>query len=173
MPTTPVGDDDGAVGEGSGAFQSVLGEHDGGSEVVVEARERGEHVVGSLRIELRRGLVEHQRRRRRRERACDRAALPFASRQCGGVAVAQVRDPERVEHFLDPAPHRLRREAEVLQHERDVALDVIDHELRFGILRDEPDDVGELARVVGAGASGRTPRRLRRTSRRWHGARAR
>ena len=39
---------------------------------------------------------------------------------------------------------------EVLEHEREVALDVVDDELRLGILRDEADDVGELAWVVRA-----------------------
>ena len=47
-------------------------------------------------------------------------------------------------------------EAEVLEHEREVALDVVDDELRLGVLGDEPDDVGELAWVVRASWSGRT-----------------
>ena len=32
-------------------------------------------------------------------------------------------------------------------------LDAVDHELGLGILGDEPDDVGELARLVCAGAA--------------------
>ena len=132
----------------------------------VEPGERGEHVVGALRIELRRRLVEHERRRRRRERARDRAALALAAGQRRRVAVAQVRDAERVEHLLDAPAHRLGREAEVLEHERDVALDAVDDELRLGVLGHEPDDVGELARMVRARASVRRRRRRRRTCRR-------
>ena len=36
-------------------------------------------------------------------------------------------------------------DAEVLQHERDVVLDVVDHELGLGVLVHEADDVGEVA----------------------------
>ncbi len=143
-----VGDDHGAVGEGRGAFEPVLGEQHRGAEVGVEARERAEHVVGALGIELRRGLVEHERRRRRRERAGDDAPLLLASGKGGRVAVAEVNDAERIERLLDPPPHRFGREPEVLEHEREVALHVVDDELRFRILGDEADDVGELARMV-------------------------
>ena len=51
----------GPVGEGRGPFEPVLGEQDRGAEVGVESTDRGEDVVGALRIELRRRLVEHQR----------------------------------------------------------------------------------------------------------------
>jgi hypothetical protein len=101
-----VGDDDGAIGQRRGALEPVFGEQHGGAEVGVEARERAEHVVGTLRIELRRGLVEHERRRRRRERAGDDAPLLLAARQRRRIAVAEVHDAERVERLLYPAPHR-------------------------------------------------------------------
>ena len=77
----PAGDEHGAVGERRGALEPVLGEHDGRAEVVVQSGERGEHVVGALRIELRRGLVEHEHRGRGGQRAGDRAALALAARQ--------------------------------------------------------------------------------------------
>ena len=150
-PDPSVVDEHGAVGERRGALEPVLGEHDGGAEVVVEPHERGEHVVGALRVELRRRLVEHERLRAGGERAGDHAALPLAARERRRVAVAQVRDAERVEHLLDPPAHRLLGEAEVLEHEREVALDVVDDELRLRVLGDEADDVGELARMVRSG----------------------
>ena len=40
------------IRERRGALQPVFGEHHGGAEVVVEADERGQHVVGALRVEL-------------------------------------------------------------------------------------------------------------------------
>ena len=147
-PTASAVDEDGAVGERRGALEPVLGEHHGGAEVVVEPHERGEHVVGALRVELRRRLVEHQRLRPGGERTGDHAALPLAARERRRVAVAQVGDAERVEHLLDAPAHRLLGEAEVLEHEGEVALHVVDDELRLRVLRDEADDVGELARMV-------------------------
>ena len=98
-----------AVGERRGPFEPVLGEHDRRAEIGVEPGQRGEHVVGALRVELRGRFVEHEHRGRRGQRARDRAALPFAARERRRRAVAQVGDRERVEHLLDPAPHRLRR----------------------------------------------------------------
>ncbi len=148
-PTDPAAvDEDGTIGERRGALESVLGEHDGGAEIVVESHERGQHVVSALGVELRRRLVEHQRLRTGGQRAGDHAPLPFTAREGRRVAVAEVGDPERVEHLLDAPAHRLLREAEVLEHEGEVALDVVDDELRLRILRDETDDVGELARMV-------------------------
>ena len=58
-----IGDDHGALRERRRALEAVLREHDGRAQVGVEARERCEHVVGALRVELRGRLVEHQRRR--------------------------------------------------------------------------------------------------------------
>jgi len=78
-PQALVLDEHGAVGEWGRAIEPVFGEHHGGAEVGVQARERVEHVVGALRVELRRGFVEHQRGRRGRERAGDGAALPFTT----------------------------------------------------------------------------------------------
>ena len=63
--------------------------------------------------------------------------------------------------------------AEVLEHERDVVLDVVDDELRLGVLGDEPDDVGELARVVRARRPAEHDDVAARTARRWSGERAR
>ena len=74
------------------AVEAVLGEHHGGAEVGVEAGQRRQHVVGALRIELRRRLVEHDRRRRRRECTGDRDPLLLAARERARGAVAEVRD---------------------------------------------------------------------------------
>ena len=80
-PAAPAVEHDGAVGERRGALEAVLGEQDGGAEVGVEPRDRGEHVVGALRVELRRRLVEHERGRRGGERTGDRGPLALAARQ--------------------------------------------------------------------------------------------
>src|SRR6516164_3656943 len=61
-------------------------------------------------------------------------------------------DAERVERLLDSAAHRGFGQAEVLERERDVVLDVVDDELGLRILADEADDVGELAGVMRPGA---------------------
>ena len=110
-----------------------------------------EHVFGTLRVELARRFVEHEHRGSGHQCTGDRAALPFTARQRGGVAIAQVSDPERVHDFFHPAAHPGRVPAEVLESEGDVGLDPIHHELGFGILVDEADDVGEFTRRMVAG----------------------
>ena len=72
------------------------------------------------------------------------ASAPAITQRCrsppdsvAGVAVAEVGDAERVEGLLDPAAHRLLGEAEVLEHEREVAFDVVDDELRLRVLAHE------------------------------------
>jgi hypothetical protein len=129
FPHSALVDQHGSVGEGRGALEPVLGQHDGRAEVVVEPHQRREHVVGTLGIELRRRFVEHQRLRSRRQRARDGAALAFAARERRRIAIAQVRDPEGVEHLLHSTAHRLLREPEVLEYEGEVSLDMIDDRL--------------------------------------------
>ena len=63
--------------------------------------------------------------------------------------------------------------AEVLEHERDVVLDPVDDELRLGVLGDESDDVGELARVMRTGRAAERDYLTREPARRCCGARAR
>ncbi len=147
----PTVDQHRPVGERRRPLEPVLGEDHRRAEVVVEAHEGGEHVVGALRVELRRGLVEDEGLGPGGERARDHAALALAARERRGIAVAEVGDAERVEHLLDATAHRLLGEAEVLEHEREVSLHVVDDELRLRVLGDEPHDVGQLTRVVGAG----------------------
>ena len=140
--------DHGGVGGRCGALEAVLGEEHGRTQIGVQPRDRGEHVLRALWVELAGGLVEHEHLGRGDERTRDRAPLPLAARELGRVAVAQVRDAERVEHLLHPPPHRDRVDPEVLQPERDVGLDPVDHELRLGVLVHEADDVGEQAGCV-------------------------
>ena len=118
---------------------------------MVQTHERGEHVVGALGVELRRRLVEHEGRRCRGQRARDHAALPLAPRKRRWVTVAQRGDAERIQRLLHPPTHGFLRVPEVLEYERDVALDMVDDELRLRILGDEADHVGELAGRVRAG----------------------
>ena len=144
-----------------GPFEPVLRDHDRGAEVRVEARHRREHVLGSLGIELAGRLVEHEDRRCGHQCPGDRAPLPFAAGQRRGIAVAQVRDAERVHHLLDPPAHAGRIQSEVLQPERDVGFHPVDHELRLGVLVHEPDDVRE----AGAGDDRASTDRTRRPRR--------
>ena len=59
-------------------------------------------------------------------------------------------DPQRVERFFDAPTHGRLVMAEVLDDERHVTLDVVDNELRFGILVDEANDIREVSGRVRA-----------------------
>lgn len=143
----------GPVGQRTCPFETVLGHDDGGAQVVVEAAHRREDVVGALGIEHRRGFVEHQDGGRRCQRPGDGATLALTARQGRGGTMAQVGHAEGVEHLFHPPPHGGAVGPEVLQHEGDVVLDVVHHELGLGSLVDEPDHIGQIPGAMGGDRS--------------------
>ena len=125
-------------------FEPVLGEEHGEAEIVDEAGQDREHVLGRAGIERRGRLVEHEHARRRREHRTDRDALRFAGRQRAERAPAQRGDAEQVEHVLDPAAHHVGRDAEVLHRVRELVLDGVGDEARGRVLTDHTDTIGQL-----------------------------
>ena len=124
----------------------MFGEEHGEPEVVDEAREDREHVLGRAGIEGGGRLVEHEHPGRRREHRPDRDPLRLARRERAECAAAQRRDPEQVEHVLDASPHHVGRDAEVLHRVRELVLDGVGDEARGRVLADDADAIRELTR---------------------------
>ena len=135
------------------AFEAVLGDHDGHAEVVDEAGDRRQHVLGRGRVERRRRLVEHEHARMRGEHRTDRDALLLAAREGAQRSAAQVGDAEQVERLLDPLAHHVGRKAELLHRVGELFLDGVGDEAGERILADEADDVGQVAWLVRAGVA--------------------
>lgn len=93
LDPAPV-DHDEAVGEGDDPLHPVLGHDDREPEVVDQAGDRGQDVLGGRGVERRRGLVEHQHARMHREDRADRDPLLLTAGQRPDRTAAQVGDPE-------------------------------------------------------------------------------
>ena len=130
------------------AVQPVLRHQDRRPVVVHQALQGRDHVLGTLRVELARRLVQDQDPRAGREGRRDRHALLLAAGQRADAPRAQRLDVEQVEHLLHPPPHVRGRDAEVLHPVGELVLDAIQHERGRRVLRHERDDVGERARRV-------------------------
>ena len=82
---------------------------------------------------------------------------PIATRCCcppdsvGQRPVAQVGEAEQVEGLLDPPAHHVGGHAQGLHAVGQLVLDDVGDEAGQRVLADDADDVGELARRVGAG----------------------
>ena len=168
----PAAHRDRSVGEAQAPLEPVLGDHDRGVEVLVEAPEQRDQLVAGDGVELRGRLVEQDQLRPARERRAERDALELAAGQLGGRAVEQVRDPERERRLLDRARHRGGRLPLVLERERQLGADGAHHHLRLGILEQRADGGGQRAWTVLARVHPGDASRGRRTPHHGNGARA-
>ena len=124
----------------------MLGEEHRQAEVVDQARDGREDLLGRRRVEGGGGLVEHQDAGVGGQHRPDGDALLLAAREGAQVAGAQVGDAQQVERLLDPAAHGLRRGAELLHAVGELLLDRVGDEPGERVLADVPDEVGPLAR---------------------------
>ncbi len=124
----------------------MFGEQHGEPEVVDEAGEDREHVLGRAGIERGGRLVEHEDARRCREHRADRDPLRLARRERSERSAPQRGDAEQVEHVFDAAPHHVGRDAEVLHRVRELVLDGVGDEARGRVLADDADAIRELTR---------------------------
>jgi hypothetical protein len=138
--------DDQPVGEGDHALHPVLGEDDGGAEVVDEAGEHPQHVLGGRRVQGGRRLVEDQHPRVHGEHGPDRDALLLATGQGPQRPRPELGDAEHVERLLDAAAHRLPPQTELLHPVGELVLHDLGHEARQRVLPDVPDQVRQLPR---------------------------
>ena len=106
-----------------------------------------EERVRRRRIDLRRRLVQQEQARLEREgrRECD--ALKLSARQLGSPALGEVPGADQLQRLVDPRPDVGRRDAEVLEAERDLVRDLRHHDLVFRILKDRRDVAGKLGRA--------------------------
>ena len=127
-------------------LQPVLGEQHRDADVVDQAGERGEHVLGGGRVECGGRLVEHDEPGVHGQHRADRDPLLLPAGQGAQVARAQVCDAEQVEGLLDPAAHRLRQQSELLHAVGELLLDRVGDEPGQWVLPHEPDGVRPLPR---------------------------
>ena len=139
---------DHAVGGGEAALEAVLGEHDRGAPLLVDAPQHAEQLVARHRVELGGRLVEQQQPRPGGQRRAERHALELAARQLVRRAVEQPGDAERERRLLDPARDRGRAPAAVLERERELRAHRPHHDLRLGVLEQRAGDGGQLGRAV-------------------------
>ncbi len=55
-------------------------------------------------------------------------------------------DPDLIDHLLDALTHQRSRQSEILETKGELRLDVLEHELRIGMLKDKADVGRELTR---------------------------
>ncbi|RPK52766.1 hypothetical protein EES37_02495 [Streptomyces sp. ADI91-18] len=137
------------------AFQTVFRHQDGGAQVVDQALEHRQDLLGRRRVQRRGGFVQDQHLRVRGQDRADRDPLLLAPREGGDGAVAQFVQAQQVQGLLDPAPHHGGGQAQGLHAVRQLVLDDVRHEVRQRVLAHRADDVGEFARPVGAGVAAR------------------
>ncbi len=130
----------------------VLGDQHGQPQVVHQPGQHAEHVLGGGRVEGRGRLVEHQQPGVHRQHGPDRHPLLLTARERRQRPGAQVGDAQHVEGLLDPPPHGLAVQAELLHAVGQLVLDGLGDEAGERVLPDVPDEVGELARRPAADA---------------------
>jgi hypothetical protein len=132
------------IDEGRDAFNSMLG-HDGcHAKLRDEPHHDLDDILGGLRIELRSGLVEHERRGMHDEGRRDGDSLPFTAGERGNRTAPELVNADLVEHFLDPLAHQRPRQSEILEPEGQLRFHVLEDELRVWVLKHKPDLAGEL-----------------------------
>ena len=134
-------------------FEPVLGHHDRDAEVVDEARDGRQHLLGRRRVERRGRFVEHQDPRVGGEHRSDRHALLLSAGERAQRAPAQLGDAQQVEGLLHPLPHDGLGHRELLHGVGQLLLHRVHHEAGQRVLPDHAHDVGEVARRVVARVS--------------------
>src|SRR5438876_7407247 len=74
----------------------------------------------------------------------NRNSLAFATRQGLDPAAPQRVDPDLIDHLLDALTHQRSRQSEILETKGELGLDILEHELRIGMLKDKADVGREL-----------------------------
>jgi hypothetical protein len=129
-------------------LEAMLRHHDGQSEVVDEARQRAQHLLGRSRIERRCRFVEDEDAGRCSEHGSDGDPLLLATGEGAERPIAQLLNPQEIERVLDPPAHGVRRHPQVLHGVGQLVLDPLGDEAGQRVLTDKTDDVGEVPRSV-------------------------
>ena len=113
--------------------------------------EHGEDLLGRGRVQRGGRLVEDQDLGVRGEHRADRDPLPLAAGERGDGPVAQLGEAQQVQGLLDAAAHHVGGEAQRLHAVGEFVLDGVGDEVGQRVLAHGADDIGEFARLVGAG----------------------
>ncbi len=135
-----------AVGVLHHPLQPVLGQQHGHTQVVHQAGDRGQHLLGSGRVERRGRLVQHQDARVRGEYRADRHPLLLAAGQLVQRPVPQLGQAQQVEGLLHPLAHHLRRDGQLLHRVGEFLLHRVGGEPGQRVLPHHAHHVGEFAR---------------------------
>ena len=130
---------DDAVGDARGGVEVVLDQHDRAVTRRDEVLEGGVDLFDTLRVEVRRRLVEHEQGGTHRKGARDREALPATAGQSIGVLVTALPQPHAAQGVLAAREDLVHRHPEVLRGERDLVEECPGHELGIGVLKDHSD----------------------------------
>src|SRR5438094_7376566 len=122
----------------------MLGNHRRHPELGNQPEHDLQHVLGRLRVELGGWLIEDEGIRMHGERRGNRNPLTFAARKGIDPAAPQRVDPDLIDSLLDPLAHQRSRQSEILETKGELRFDVLEHELRIGMLKDEADVGREL-----------------------------
>ncbi len=148
-----VADEQDGVGVVDDALEAVLGDQHGHADVVDQSVQRGEHLLGSDRVECRRRLVQDQDARAGHEGSGDGHPLLLAAGQVAQRSVAQGAQTEQVQGLLDAAQTRV----PVARLRADAAGDLVVHGLGGEPGRrvlGHPADQGRERRLVGGARVG-------------------
>jgi hypothetical protein len=137
---TPLIEEEDAIGVFEHAPWSLLRDDDGYVQRGDELEER----VGCFRIELGRRFVEDQQLRFERKRRCETDPLQLASRKLGHGALRKVLGADCSQGSSSARGDLVRRDAEILEPERNLTVDSTEHDLLLGILEDGRNRSGEL-----------------------------
>ncbi len=141
------GEHDEPVDEGDPRAEDVLDDDERAGVVGRQRGDGGPHLGGAGGVEHRRRLVEEDEGGVEGERAGEGEPLGLPARQRrGGGVEGQVGQADGRQRALDDGGHPGRVGADVLEAERDVAPDARGDDAAAGLLEDEPDGAGAVAR---------------------------
>ena len=126
----------------------MLGDHGRHPELRDQSQHDLEHILGRLRIELRRRFVEGKRLWMHGEGCGNRHPLTFAAGEGGDPTTSKRVDADLVNHLLDAFTHQRPLQTQVFEAEGELGLDILQHELGVGMLKDETDARAQRAREL-------------------------
>ena len=156
---------DRAGGQADDLLDPVLDDHGGGSGGASTSASTSADQRGTGRVEVRGGLVEQQQPGAQREDAGQRQPLLLAAGQRAGGGVPAVGEADGGQRLVDPRPDLGRRDAAVLQAERDVVAGPGHDQRGLGVLQHQPGAGPGLAGGRGRRGAPRPPARRRRRGR--------
>ena len=140
-------EDDDPIHDRQPLADAVLDDDERRAEPLDRLADHGPDLGGGVRIEVGGRLVEQEQARRERQGRRERQPLLLAAGEGVGRAVAVVREVDGGKRGVDPPPDGVGRNASVLEAEGDLVAGAGHHDLRLGILEEEPAPVSRKARL--------------------------